>query len=593
MFLFSRFGGARLRKSNAHVVTVVLAVIAICAYSLVLIAAGAWSQKRGYPGAIRDQLTSAIGSLFDRRAVVWKEHNTNLHTLEISTIKIGNGLGYGGGLGEIEGHVVFASSKGRLGYLDRQKRVHRLAIDVPMNLVELRKNPRYDDPLYAYDTIRVTDILPIRTSAKRYALYVSHHTYKPGCIQFKVSRRDIRVTDTGLLPATSQWQEVFVARPHCIPDKSSGYRFVGQQSGGRLAQHEAGKLLLTVGDHQFDGFNSGWPASMDPSSDLGKIVEIDLVTLESRIFASGLRNPQGLTVTRAGAIWETEHGPQGGDEVNLIKRGENYGWPRVTYGVNYGYPRRDWPLSSRQGAHDNYRKPAFAFVPSIGISNIIEPETKEFPNWHNSLIVASLRASKLYVLRTEGEHIHYAEPIELGAGRIRDLISLSSGEFAFLTDKGAVGFVRNAELHKNDPGSFVVSGLTQLSQAHREEKRRLPRSPVERGRHIFNSECATCHSLDGKESVGPPLNGVVGRPIGGVAEYQYSTALSGRGIVWTHALLTSYLTEPYKRFSGSKMPPPKVSWYEVPYLVKFLGTVQGGGQMGSDMAGARSTTQIK
>ena len=68
------------------------------------------------------------------------------------------------------------------------------------------------------------------------------------------------------------------------------------------------------------------PAGMRNPAHLGKIIAISLSTGEGRVYASGLRNPQGLTVARDGRVWETEHGPRGGDEVNLIREGGNYGW---------------------------------------------------------------------------------------------------------------------------------------------------------------------------------------------------------------------------------------------------------------------------
>jgi glucose/arabinose dehydrogenase len=116
----------------------------------------------------------------------------------------------------------------------------------------------------------------------------------------------------------------------------------------------------------------------------GKVVAIDLVTKAARIIASGLRNPQGLLAARDGTIWLTEHGPQGGDEINIVREGANYGWPYVTYCTEYGWrPLRNWPLNPVQGRHDGYERPAFVFVPSIGISNLIQPDSREFPLWRD------------------------------------------------------------------------------------------------------------------------------------------------------------------------------------------------------------------
>jgi len=93
----------------------------------------------------------------------------------------------------------------------------------------------------------------------------------------------------------------------------------------------------------------------------GKTILIHLDDGTSEIYSLGHRNPQGLYVTPEGAIWSTEHGPQGGDELNLIVRGANYGWPLVTYGTDYGSAA--WPLSHVQGRHDGYQQPILRGYP--------------------------------------------------------------------------------------------------------------------------------------------------------------------------------------------------------------------------------------
>lgn len=80
-----------------------------------------------------------------------------------------------------------------------------------------------------------------------------------------------------------------------------------------------------------------------------------------------------------GTLWSTEHGPRGGDEINVLEEGEHYGWPMVTYGTRYG--NQDWPANPNQGRHLGYQAPVYAFVPSIGISNLIQIENELFPYW--------------------------------------------------------------------------------------------------------------------------------------------------------------------------------------------------------------------
>src|SRR5262249_4935208 len=154
------------------------------------------------------------------------------------------------------------------------------------------------------------------------------------------------------------------------------------------------------------------------------------------------RNPQGLTLTRAGVLWETEHGPQGGDEVNLIRFPSghaspvNYGWPFATYGMAYSSRPTPWPGNRNVVGHDGFERPRFAFAPSVGVSNLIEPDPCQFPYWDHHLLVASFVGNSLFLMRVEGDAIVYSEPISFPGDRIRDLISLSDGRIAMSTDAG-------------------------------------------------------------------------------------------------------------------------------------------------------------
>ena len=556
---------------------IVLATLGVALYSLGLVVAGILAEKRAYPAALRASLKSLARVDPDRQAVNWIDRVTGIHTLQIARIHIENGLGGGGGLVEVAGNILFASSKGRFGYLDSNYHVRPLDFVVPMNLEELRKSPHYKDPLVAYTSVRVADLLAVQTDPTHFTLYASHHYFKPNCMQFKVSSLQLTADKQGVRASSADWEEVFVARPKCIRDKDKSWHFVGDQAGGRLVSPDRNTLLLSVGDHQFDGFNDTWAASMDPETDLGKIIEIDLRTKESRVFASGVRNPQGLAIARDGRIWETEHGPQGGDEVNVIRRGANYGWPIVTYGMNYGYPRRNWPFAPVPGGHDGYEKPAFAFVPSIGISNLVEPSLAEFPDWRNSLIVGSLRARSLFLLRTEDDRAVYAEPIDADGERVRDIISRANGQLAYLSDGGYLVLIRNAERHKGTPKSFMVDGLASLSRPFPEELPPPETSPVERGRLMYAKVCAQCHALDGSVGAGPPLNGVVGRRVGSIPGYSYSEALARYDGVWTRDLLVTFVTDPNKDFNGTTMMVAPISWGEVPNIISFLETTRPGG----------------
>ena len=267
---------------------------------------------------------------------------------------------------------------------------------------------------------------------------------------------------------------------------------------------------MTVGDHEFDGVNDPRRVSMDPQTELGKAIEIDLDTRAVSIFATGLRNPQGLLISSDGVIWETEHGPHGGDELNVLQPGLNYGWPEVSYGVNYGFPRRPWPANPVQGSHDGFTKPMFAFMPSIGISNLVEANGSEFPLWKGDLLVTSLKDSAIQRLRREADRIVYSERIPLGE-RLRDIQVLPNGQLVILTDAANLIIVRQRTNAAGVAGAaqpaITVSGYGALGKVFAEESlsAAMLDTDADSGRKVFNARCAGCHALAAGPGIGPPL----------------------------------------------------------------------------------------
>ena len=233
----------------------------------------------------------------------------------------------------------------------------------------------------------------------------------------------------------------------------------------------------------------------------------------------GHRNPQGLAVARDGRIWESEHGPQGGDEVNLIAQGANYGWPLVTYGVEYGSTA--WPLDPEGRDHGEFQEPALAFVPSVATSALIELQGDEFPRWDGDLLLASLRAETLYRLRLRGDRVIYAEPIRLGR-RIRDLAQMPDGRVVAWTDSGV---------------------LTELARATG-------------AGDAFAALCAGCHAPAFGEPAGPSLAGVVGRDVASVPGFDYSEALRALEGAWTPEALDAFLRDPQAYAPGTTMDLP-------------------------------------
>jgi len=163
--------------------------------------------------------------------------------------------------------------------------------------------------------------------------------------------------------------------------------------------------------------------------------------VEPSIWSYGHRNPQGLTMDYAtGDLWATEHGPQGGDEVNLIKPGLNYGWPVVGYGVNYGEGLRIHESTMREGMEN----PSYVWVPSIGTSGLMFYTGERFPAWRGDLFAGGLAGEQISRLTLDGDVLISEETMVHRMGRIRDV------------RQGPDGFIYVAfESRSGDPSTIV------------------------------------------------------------------------------------------------------------------------------------------
>ena len=304
-------------------------------------------------------------------------------------------------------------------------RAERLALSVPFNRLALLKNSGTG----AAAPFRITDLLvDDRGDATR--VYVAHHHWDSAttCVSLRVSSTTLPADG-----ASAEWTAIFDSQP-CLP---VGRMWpMGEQadrSGGRLARHERG-LLLTVGDHGFDGLEGVETFPQAPGNSYGKILLIDPSGVATP-FSVGHRNQQGLAIDSQGRIWSTEHGPEGGDELNLVAEGGNYGWPLASYGAEYGTD--NWPFAVNPRNHGEYREPAHAFVPAIGVSQLVQITSSYLPRWTDDLLVSSLQAGRLFRVRLSGERVIYTESIDLSV-RIRDLVEARDGRIVLWNDDGQV-----------------------------------------------------------------------------------------------------------------------------------------------------------
>ncbi len=150
---------------------------------------------------------------------------------------------------------------------------------------------------------------------------------------------------------------------------------------------------------------------------------VDRPSACTSIWTYGHRNPQGLALDpNTGALWETEHGPRGGDELNRIERGKNYGWPVITYGINY-----DGTPIAKDTAAPGMEQPIRHWTPSIATSQIAFSTAEAFPQWKNQLFLGSLATQRFIRLEIQDDRIVSEEEIFKGLGRVRDIHSGPDG----------------------------------------------------------------------------------------------------------------------------------------------------------------------
>ena len=274
-----------------------------------------------------------------------------------------------------------------------------------------------------YYGIKDALIIPNRKNSFKIIISTNEFDYSRNCHFLSVYKNEIIKKENEYI-LNKEWNKVYSTNP-CLNKHKNG-DFLGQSSGGRLVKDDSNNIYLSVGDFYFDGVNDE-NILQSNGSDYGKILQFRNGNKYPTIIAQGLRNPQGLFHYK-GILYESEHGPQGGDELNLINiqmKKIDYGWPRATFGVNYG--KNEWPLDPQNTNHYiyNFQLPIFSWIPSIGVSNliVIEKNTKLI-RWNHNLLVASLRDQSLYrIVLNKNNSIILVERIFIGI-RIRDLIQI-------------------------------------------------------------------------------------------------------------------------------------------------------------------------
>ena len=220
----------------------------------------------------------------------------------------------------------------------------------------------------------------------------------------------------------------------------------GQHFGSRIEFDGQGHLFFSIGDRGNRDVNP-----QDLTLDGGKVYRLNLdgsipqdnpfVGRDNAVEATysyGHRNPQGMIYNQeAGEIWVHEHGPQGGDEINAVKPGANFGWPLVSYGINY-----DGSSFTDETSGPDFEDPLYYWVPSIAPSGFVHVTSNKYPELQGDLLVGSLKFQYVEHLTLEGKTVIAREKILEQIGRVRDVVQGPDGNiYVSVEGKGIVKII--------------------------------------------------------------------------------------------------------------------------------------------------------
>lgn len=217
--------------------------------------------------------------------------------------------------------------------------------------------------------------------------------------------------------------------------------------GARVVALPFGPIVVSTGDRftpenrqlAQDPENATYGVVITINSDGSLPPNTDVSTAHPEVVSYGHRNVQGLAIDANGEVWALEHGPAGGDELNVIIPGENYGWPEVSYGVNYNGS----DVGTGDPAHaPSYVEPRYFWDPSIAPSDLIFYQGEMFPDWQGDILLGALAGQALVRLQMDGDAVVGEERFPTGEGRVRDVDVDANGAILILIDDDPGALIR-------------------------------------------------------------------------------------------------------------------------------------------------------
>ncbi len=300
-----------------------------------------------------------------------------------------------------EGEFLFLSRCGKLSVVKQSNGQMALL---------LQRDLPFQSEIYCEDVngIPLTGVKGMHFIRDENTLLVSHHVMaSENCVALRISKVHLDLNDL-----TSRDREIIFESKPCLPKDQVVYT----QAGGVFTEDQKRKrIYFSVGD--FGPLHN----AQDYSKSYGNIWFYDRNKNVSYRIAMGARNAQGLDYdARTNTLFESEHGPKGGDEINVVNYGDNFGWPRSSYGIDYSFIAETKSYDGRFGRHSFGEKPEYVFFPSEAITGMrIYPRSPYFESWNDDLILASLKGNTIFRLKTDKKKIVYAEPVANLKERLR------------------------------------------------------------------------------------------------------------------------------------------------------------------------------
>lgn len=338
----------------------------------------------------------------------------------VTVEKVFSGLGVPWGMAFLpSGELLVTERAGRLSRIDLERGKQQSISGLP--------------EVYAAGQGGLLDIVLSPTFSKDGLVYITYSKPLQGSAVTTLGRAQVsgnRLVD---------WKDLLVTR-----SQSNTTRHFGS----RIAFDDDGHVFFSVGDRGVR------PNGQDLQTHAGSILRLNLdgsVPLDNpfvgqanalpEIWSYGHRNPQGLSFDSAtGELWAIEHGPRGGDEINLIEKGKNYGWPVISYGKEY------WgPMAVGEGTHRaGMEQPVKYYVPSIAPGSLLMMRSKHYPQWQGKLLAGALKLQHLNIIALDGKRAISEQRLFESLGeRIRAITLDPAGQLYFSTDRGNIYRVKS------------------------------------------------------------------------------------------------------------------------------------------------------